>query len=60
MAGPRLLALASTPAELMLTRLAVWVTRVGTIELPIPKLRDGSYFPSLLEPAGVASGRCWR
>jgi len=23
---------------------------VGTIELPIPKLRDGSYFPSLLEP----------
>lgn len=27
-----------------------WDTRVGTIELPIPKLRDGSYFPSLLEP----------
>ena len=23
---------------------------MGTIELPIPKLRDGSYCPSLLEP----------
>ena len=27
-----------------------WDTRVGTMELRIPKLRDGSYFPSLLEP----------
>ena len=27
-----------------------WDTRVGTMELSIPKLRDGSYFPSLLEP----------
>ena len=27
-----------------------WDTRVGTIELEIPKLREGSYFPSLLEP----------
>ena len=27
-----------------------WDTRVGTIELGIPKLREGSYFPSLLEP----------
>ena len=25
-------------------------TRVGTMELRIPKLREGSYFPSLLEP----------
>jgi putative transposase len=25
-------------------------TRVGTIELPIPKLRKSSYFPSFLEP----------
>ena len=25
-------------------------TRVGTLELPIPKLREGSYFPSFLEP----------
>jgi transposase-like protein len=27
-----------------------WDTRVGTIELDIPKLRAGTYFPSLLEP----------
>ena len=27
-----------------------WDTRVGTMELYIPKLREGSYFPSLLEP----------
>ena len=27
-----------------------WDTRVGTIELQIPKLRKGSYFPGLLEP----------
>ena len=27
-----------------------WDTRVGTIALSIPKVRDGSYFPSLLEP----------
>ena len=27
-----------------------WDTRVGTVELSVPKVRDGSYFPSLLEP----------
>lgn len=27
-----------------------WDARVGTIELAIPNLRRGSYFPSLLEP----------
>jgi len=27
-----------------------WDTRVGTIDLRIPKLRQGAYFPSLLEP----------
>jgi len=27
-----------------------WDTRVGTIQLRIPKLRKGSYFPSFLEP----------
>jgi putative transposase len=27
-----------------------WDTRVGTVELQIPKLREGSYFPTLLEP----------
>lgn len=27
-----------------------WQTRVGDISLKIPKLRDGTYFPSFLEP----------
>jgi putative transposase len=27
-----------------------WDTRVGTVELAIPRVRDGSYLPSLLEP----------
>src|SRR4051794_31358075 len=27
-----------------------WDTRVGQIELAIPKLRQGSYFPSFLQP----------
>jgi transposase-like protein len=31
-------------------RLWTWDTRVGTIELSIPKVKPGSYFPSLLEP----------
>jgi putative transposase len=31
-------------------RLREWQTRAGTVELQIPKLRRGSYFPSFLEP----------
>ncbi len=27
-----------------------WDTRVGTIELAVPRVRDGSYLPSLIEP----------
>ncbi|HEV8054467.1 MAG TPA: transposase, partial [Candidatus Limnocylindrales bacterium] len=27
-----------------------WDTRVGSLDLNIPRLREGSYFPSLLEP----------
>src|SRR5215203_7276383 len=27
-----------------------WDTRVGSLELAIPRLRTGSYFPSFLEP----------
>src|SRR3954466_15463130 len=27
-----------------------WDTRVGTVELEVPRVRDSSYFPSLLEP----------
>jgi putative transposase len=32
----------------------VWETRAGSVELDIPKLRKGSYFPSFLEPRRVA------
>ena len=31
-----------------------WDTRVGTMELHIPKLREGSYFP---QPAGTAAAQ---
>jgi putative transposase len=31
-------------------RQRAWDTRVGSIELAIPRLRSGSYFPSFLEP----------
>ena len=31
-----------------------WETRVGRIELAIPKLRKGSYFPTFLEPRRTA------
>jgi transposase-like protein len=31
-----------------------WDTRVGRVELAIPKLRKGSYFPSFLEPRRTA------
>ena len=27
-----------------------WDTRVGTIDLQVPRVRDGSFFPTLLEP----------
>jgi transposase-like protein len=31
-----------------------WATRVGRVELAIPKLRKGSYFPAFLEPRRTA------
>ena len=31
-----------------------WETRAGTIELRVPKLRRGSYFPGFLEPRRMA------
>jgi hypothetical protein len=31
-----------------------WETRAGTVELRIPKLRKGSYFPGFLEPRRTA------
>src|SRR6476659_11513308 len=41
-----------------------WDTRAGSVELKIPKLRQGSYFPEFLEPrrtaekAGARQGSC--
>src|SRR5215831_14143522 len=43
------------------TRERTWDTRVGTIELQVPRVRDGSFFPSLLEAAatsGTGAGGC--
>ena len=37
-----------------MTRDRDWQTRAGTVELRIPKLRKGSYFPSFLEPRRMA------
>jgi putative transposase len=34
-------------------REGVWETRAGTVELRIPKLRKGSYFPGFLEPRRI-------
>ena len=33
-----------------------WDTRVGTMELRIPKIREGSYFPSPLDPRRRSEG----
>src|SRR5919108_687988 len=35
-------------------RQRTWETRAGTIDLAIPKLRKGSYFPAFLEPRRAA------
>ena len=32
----------------------IWETRAGSVELRIPKLRKGSYFPFFLEPRRLA------
>ena len=32
------------------SRLRSWDTRVGTVDLAIPKVRPGTYFPSLRQP----------
>jgi transposase-like protein len=37
-----------------------WDTRAGRIEVAIPKLRKGSYFPSFLEPRRTRRRRWWR
>jgi putative transposase len=35
----------------------IWETRAGAVELRIPKLRKGSYFPGFLEPRSLCAGR---
>ena len=35
-----------------------WETRAGTVELRIPRLRKGSYFPRFLEPRRMAEKAC--
>ena len=40
-----------------------WDTRVGTMELRIPKVREGSYFPppeADSNHTGTVRRRCWR
>ena len=34
-----------------------WETRTGTVDLRIPKLRQGSYFPAFLEPRRSSESR---
>ena len=34
-----------------------WETRAGAVELRIPRLRKGSYFPGFLEPRRLAETR---
>src|SRR5688500_4098659 len=41
-------------------RMRTWDTRVGTIELAIPKVRPGTYFPSLLQPPPAGRARAAR
>ena len=36
-----------------------WETRVGEIELAIPKMRKGSYFPAFWNPVGQRRKPCW-
>jgi putative transposase len=35
-------------------------TKAGDLELGIPKLRKGSFFPELLEPRRASTKRCTR
>src|ERR1700746_1166948 len=36
-----------------------WETRAGTVELRIPKLRKGSYFPAFRDPRGRSERAVW-
>src|SRR3712207_206477 len=37
-----------------------WDTRAGEVELQIPKIREGSYIPSFLEPGRGSEQALWR
>ena len=37
----------------------LWETRAGSIDLRIPKLRRGTYFPGFLEPWRTAEKHSW-
>ena len=37
-----------------------WDTRVGTVALSVPRVRDGSYSLRCSSGAGASSGPCWR
>ena len=38
----------------------LWDTRAGSVDLEIPKLRKGSYFPEFLQPRRTAEKALWR
>ena len=42
------------------TRARLLATQAGDVELKIPKLRKGSFFPVILEPDGGSTRRCMR
>jgi putative transposase len=42
------------------TRQRLLSTKAGDVELAIPKLRKGSFFPRCSSRAGASTGRCWR
>jgi putative transposase len=41
------------------TRPRLLSTKAGDVDLKIPKLREGSFFPALLEPRRRIDRACW-
>ena len=44
----------ASPSATVIASERTWETRAGAVELRIPKLRKGSYFPGFLEPRRMA------
>ena len=42
------------------TRSRLLSTKAGDVELRIPKLGEGSFFPACWSRAAASTGRCWR